>query len=177
MGRTEAVEYRRFRVIEIRELQDDLAAGRLLVPFVHMSGLHAADMHKIDREKAFWSQKCVGDYATDRATENPRMYETVRDHVRPTSCISSPVYSEPSFHESLGVVLSMAPVPKGAVSSETTAWDVPMPLLEELKRPRIRFGVFEVDLPPNYPNANWFMALALEKEGRIPEAIRVSRVR
>jgi hypothetical protein len=52
-----------------------------------------------------------------------------------------------------------------------------MPLLEELKRPRIRFGVFEVDLPPNYPNANWFMALALEKEGRIPEAIRVSRVR
>jgi hypothetical protein len=35
-------------VIEIWELQDDLAAGRLLVPFVHMSGLHAADMHKLD---------------------------------------------------------------------------------------------------------------------------------
>jgi tetratricopeptide (TPR) repeat protein len=28
-----------------------------------------------------------------------------------------------------------------------------------------------LELAPNYPNANWFMALALEKEGRIPEAI------
>ena len=28
-----------------------------------------------------------------------------------------------------------------------------------------------LELGPNYPNANWFMALALEKEGRIPEAI------
>jgi hypothetical protein len=57
MGRTEAVEYRRFRVIEIWELQDDLAAGRLPVPFVHMSGLHAADMHKLDLEEAFRPQK------------------------------------------------------------------------------------------------------------------------
>jgi hypothetical protein len=63
MGRTEAVEYRRFRVIEIRELQDDLAAGRLLVPFVHMSGLHAADMHKLDLGGIPASKKCVGDYA------------------------------------------------------------------------------------------------------------------
>ena len=63
MGRTEAVEYRRFRVIEIWELQDDLAAGRLLVPFVHMSGLHAADVHKPDLEEAFWPQKCFGDDA------------------------------------------------------------------------------------------------------------------
>jgi tetratricopeptide (TPR) repeat protein len=28
-----------------------------------------------------------------------------------------------------------------------------------------------LELAPNYPNANWFMALALEKEGRVPEAI------
>ena len=28
-----------------------------------------------------------------------------------------------------------------------------------------------LELAPNYPNANWFMALALEKQGRIPEAI------
>jgi tetratricopeptide (TPR) repeat protein len=28
-----------------------------------------------------------------------------------------------------------------------------------------------LELAPNYPNANWFMALALEKEGRLPEAI------
>jgi len=41
MRRTEAVEYRRFRIIEIWQFQDDLAAGWLLVPFVHMSGLHA----------------------------------------------------------------------------------------------------------------------------------------
>jgi hypothetical protein len=32
-------------------------AGRLLVPFVHMSGLHAADMHNLDLEEAFWLQK------------------------------------------------------------------------------------------------------------------------
>jgi len=57
MGRTETVEYRRFRVIEIWELQDDFSAGRLLVPFVHMSGLHAADMHKLDLEEAFRPQK------------------------------------------------------------------------------------------------------------------------
>ena len=48
MGRTEAVEYRGFRVIEIWELQNDLVAGWSLIPFVHMSGLHAAGMHKID---------------------------------------------------------------------------------------------------------------------------------
>jgi hypothetical protein len=49
MGRTKAIDYRGFRVIEIWELQNDRAAGWwLLVPFVHMSGLHAADMHKLD---------------------------------------------------------------------------------------------------------------------------------
>lgn len=57
MGRTETVEYRRFRVIELWELQDDFSAGRLLVPFVHTSGLHAADMHKLDLEEAFRPQK------------------------------------------------------------------------------------------------------------------------
>jgi hypothetical protein len=60
MGRTEAVEYRRFRVIETWKLQDDLAAGWPFIPFVHMSGLHAADMHKIDLEEELWPQKCVG---------------------------------------------------------------------------------------------------------------------
>jgi hypothetical protein len=63
MGRTETVEYRRFRVIEIWELQDDLAAGRLLVPFVHTSGLHAADMHKLELESHSGLKKCVGDLA------------------------------------------------------------------------------------------------------------------
>ena len=48
MGRTETVEYSGFRMIEIWELQDDLVAGWPFVPFVHMSGLQAADMHKID---------------------------------------------------------------------------------------------------------------------------------
>jgi hypothetical protein len=57
MGRTETVEYRKFRVIEIWELQDDFSAGRLLVPFVHMSGLHASDMLKLDLEEAFLPQK------------------------------------------------------------------------------------------------------------------------
>ena len=46
MGRTEAVEDRGFRVIEIWELQNDLVARWPFVPFVHMSGLHAADMPK-----------------------------------------------------------------------------------------------------------------------------------
>ncbi len=35
-------------MIEICELQNDLVAGWPFVPFVHMGGLHAADMHKID---------------------------------------------------------------------------------------------------------------------------------
>ena len=61
MGRTEAVEYRRFGIIEIWELQDDLVAGRFLVPFAHMSGLLAAGMHKLDLEEAFWLKKHEGD--------------------------------------------------------------------------------------------------------------------
>ena len=48
MRRSEAVEYRGFRVIQIWELQDDLTAGWPSVSFAHMSGLHAAGMHKID---------------------------------------------------------------------------------------------------------------------------------
>src|ERR1700733_5603701 len=39
MGRTEAAEYRGFRVIKIWELQNDLAAGWPSVPSAHMSGL------------------------------------------------------------------------------------------------------------------------------------------
>ena len=61
MGRTRAVEYRKFRVIEIWQLQDDLAIGRLLVSFAHMSGLLAAGMHKLDLEEAFWLKKHEGD--------------------------------------------------------------------------------------------------------------------
>jgi hypothetical protein len=57
MGRTEAIEYREFRVIEIWELQNDLAAGWPFVPFVHMSGLLAADMHKIDLRQEIWPRK------------------------------------------------------------------------------------------------------------------------
>jgi hypothetical protein len=49
MVRTEAVEYREFCVIEIWELQNDLVAGWPFVPFAHMSGLHAADMHKVEQ--------------------------------------------------------------------------------------------------------------------------------
>ena len=57
MGRTEAVEYCGFRVIEIWELQNDLVAGWPFVPFMHMSGLHAADMHKIDLPQEIWPRK------------------------------------------------------------------------------------------------------------------------
>jgi len=57
MGRTEAVEYRGFRVIKIWELQNDLAAGQPFVPSVHMSGLHAAGMHKIDLPQETWPRK------------------------------------------------------------------------------------------------------------------------
>lgn len=58
MGRTEAVEYRGFRVIEIWELKNDLAAGWPFVPFVHMSGLHAAGMQKIDFPQELCLEKC-----------------------------------------------------------------------------------------------------------------------
>ena len=51
------VEDRGFRVIEIWELQNDLVAGWPFVPFAHMSGLHAADMHKIDLSQEIWPRK------------------------------------------------------------------------------------------------------------------------
>lgn len=57
MGRTEAVEYRGFCVVEIWELQNDLTAGSPFVPFVHMSGLHAADLHKMDLPQERWPRK------------------------------------------------------------------------------------------------------------------------
>ena len=66
MGRTEAVEYRGFRVIEIWELQNDLVAGWSLVPFMHMSGLHAADMHKIDLPQEIWPRKVRRRFALSR---------------------------------------------------------------------------------------------------------------
>ena len=61
MRRAEAVEYRGFRVIQIWELQDDLAAGWPSVPFAHMSGLRAAGTHKIDPPVELCLQECVGD--------------------------------------------------------------------------------------------------------------------
>jgi hypothetical protein len=45
MRRAEAVEHCRFSMVQIRELQNDLATRWPSVPFVHMSGLHAAVMH------------------------------------------------------------------------------------------------------------------------------------
>jgi hypothetical protein len=48
MRRTEAIEYRGFGVIQVWEFQNDFAARWPFVPFVHVSGLHAAGMHKID---------------------------------------------------------------------------------------------------------------------------------
>jgi hypothetical protein len=57
MRRTEAVEYSGFCVIQIWELQNDLAAEWPSVSFAHMSGLHAAGMHKIDLPHQFWPRK------------------------------------------------------------------------------------------------------------------------
>jgi len=44
-------------VIKIWKLQNDLTAGWPSVPFVHMSGLHAAGMHKTDPRQEAWSRK------------------------------------------------------------------------------------------------------------------------
>ncbi len=63
MGRTGAVENRGFRVIEIWEHQNDLVAGWSYVPLVHVSGLHAANMHKIDLLQELSLDKGVGDKA------------------------------------------------------------------------------------------------------------------
>ncbi len=93
MGRTEAVEYRGFRVIEIWELQDDLVAGWSFGPFVHMSGLHAADMHKIDLPQEIWPRKvrrrfCVTSEASDDmafAVPHPMAGEGSTSTCRPES--------------------------------------------------------------------------------------------
>jgi hypothetical protein len=45
-------------MIEIRELQNDLATGWPFVPFVHKSGLHTAGMHKLDLPQEFGVGKC-----------------------------------------------------------------------------------------------------------------------
>jgi hypothetical protein len=57
MGRTEAVEYRGFRVIKVWEFQNDLAARWLFVPSVHMSSFHAAGIHKIGLPQEIWPRK------------------------------------------------------------------------------------------------------------------------
>jgi len=46
MRRAKTVEYGGFSVVQVWELQNDLAARWPPVPFAHMSGLHAASMHK-----------------------------------------------------------------------------------------------------------------------------------
>ena len=66
MGRTEAVEDRGFCVIEIWELQNDLAARLPFVSFVHASGLHAAGMHKIDLSQELWPQKVRRRFCVNR---------------------------------------------------------------------------------------------------------------
>jgi hypothetical protein len=57
MRRAKAIEHCGFCVIQIWKLQNDLAAGGPAVPLVHMSGLHAAGMHKIDPRQEVWSRK------------------------------------------------------------------------------------------------------------------------
>ena len=47
-------------MIEIGELQNDFAAGCPSVSFAHMSGLHAAVIHKIDLSQKSGLEKRVG---------------------------------------------------------------------------------------------------------------------
>ena len=75
MRRAEAVEYGRFCMIQIWELQNDLAAGWPSVSFAHISGLHAASMQKIDLGLEKW----VSDYAlTDAPQEFERKAHSIR---------------------------------------------------------------------------------------------------
>jgi hypothetical protein len=62
MRRAEAIEYRRFGVVQIWKLKNDFATGYPSVPFAHMSGLHAAVMHNRSAAGSLAS-KCVGDFA------------------------------------------------------------------------------------------------------------------
>jgi hypothetical protein len=61
MRRTQAVEYGGFCAIQIWKLQNELAARWPSVTFVHISGLHAAGMHKIDLLVEFCLEKYPGD--------------------------------------------------------------------------------------------------------------------
>jgi len=47
--RTKTVEYRRFRLIQIREPQNDSAVGWLLFLLAHTNGLHTVGMHNLAR--------------------------------------------------------------------------------------------------------------------------------
>jgi hypothetical protein len=71
MWRAKAIEYRGFSLIQIWKLQNDLVAGWPFVPFAHMSGLHAAGMHKIDRAKKSGLEKCVGDFTLAEDLNSP----------------------------------------------------------------------------------------------------------
>ena len=50
--RTQAVQHGGLRLIEIRQPQYDLAAGRFSVPLAHIGGLHTAGMHKLKQSSA-----------------------------------------------------------------------------------------------------------------------------
>ena len=50
--RTQAVQHGGLRLIEIRQPQHDLAAGRFSVPLAHIGGLHTAGMHKLKQSSA-----------------------------------------------------------------------------------------------------------------------------
>jgi hypothetical protein len=63
MRRAEAVDPRGFCVIQIRELQDDPAAGRFSILLAHMSGLPAADLHKIGLARKSCLEESLGDVA------------------------------------------------------------------------------------------------------------------
>jgi hypothetical protein len=102
MGRTEAIEYRRFRVIEIWELQDDLAAGRLLVPFVHMRAASTpADMHKLDLDEAIWVQKSAVAMMCSLTPRNRLRIESVFEDLSETN----EGLAVPDFHLQSGTAL------------------------------------------------------------------------
>ena len=71
-------------MIEIWELENDLVAGGPFVPFVHMSGLHAADMHKIGLSQESGLEKCVGDNASNEAK-----FRELRPYSVRKACIGS----------------------------------------------------------------------------------------
>jgi len=52
------------------EIHKFIAGPVLLVPFVHMSGLHAADLHKLGLPQEIWPRKVRSDHALTDSTGN-----------------------------------------------------------------------------------------------------------